>query len=332
MLIILGVTLLTFILTHAIPGVDPLAAYITQSTPISQYPAIAKYYGLDKPLYEQYFHYLWGLIHGDWGYSATASMPVTQAIEGFFPATFELTLVALVISTVLGIVLGTISAIKSNTLPDHASRIFSISTISVPSFWLGLLFQFVFFLQFKTHGLPFLPSSGRVSEMVALTHPLHKITGLYLLDSLVTGNWPFFYSALSHIILPALTLALVTMGIKARVVRASVLEVLNSEIVTAALARGVPWRVVVYKHVLRNSLVPIISVVGLSFAYLLTGAVLVETVFSWNGMGEWAANAILNNDSAAIVGFALFSAIIFVLINFLTDILYTFVDPRIRTV
>ena len=323
-------TLLTFILTHAIPGVDPLAAYVTQSTPISQYPAIAKYYGLDKPLYEQYFYYLWGLLRGDWGYSATASMPVTQAIEGYFPATFELTFMALVISTVLGVFLGTVSALRSNKLPDHVSRIFSISTISIPSFWLGLLFQFVFFLQFKTHGLPYLPSSGRVSVTVALTHPLHRITGLYLFDSLVTANWPFFFSALSHIILPALTLALVTTGIKARVVRASVLEVLNSEIVIAALARGVPRRVVIYKHVLRNSLVPIISVVGLSFAYLLTGAVLVETVFSWNGMGQWAANAILNNDSAAIVGFALFSAIIFVLVNFLTDVLYTFVDPRIR--
>lgn len=329
-LIIVGVTLLTFILTHAIPGVDPLSAYITQATPISQYPAIAKEYGLDKPLYEQYFYYLWGLIHGNWGYSATAAMPVSQAIVSFFPATFELTIVALAISTVLGILLGILSAVRSNKLADHASRVFSISTISIPSFWLGLLFQFVFFLQLKSHGLPYLPSSGRVDATIAAIHPLHQITGLYLLDSLIQGNWLFFESALAHIILPACTLALVTTGIKARVVRASVLEVLKSELVTAALARGVPMRVVVFKHVLKNSLIPIISVVGLSFAYLLTGAVLVETVFSWNGMGQWAADAILNNDSAAIVGFALFSAIIFVVVNLLVDIAYTIVDPRIR--
>jgi ABC-type dipeptide/oligopeptide/nickel transport system permease component len=329
-LIIFGVTLLTFILTHAIPGVDPLTAYITQATPISQYPAIERQYGLNRPLYEQYFYYLWGLIHGDWGYSATAAMPVTQAIESFFPATFELTVVALVISTILGIVLGVVSALESNKAADHVSRLFSISTISIPSFWLGLFFQFLFFLQFKTHGLPYLPSTGRVDPEIAATHPLHQITGLYLLDSLATGNWPFFDSALAHIILPALTLALVTTGIKARVVRASVLEVLKSELVTAALARGVPQRVVIFRHVLKNSLIPIISVVGLSFGYLLTGAVLVETVFSWNGMGQWAANAILNNDSAAVVGFALFSSIIFVAVNLIADFAYAFVDPRIR--
>jgi ABC-type dipeptide/oligopeptide/nickel transport system permease component len=328
--ILLGVTLLTFILTHAIPGVDPLAAYVTQSTPISQYPAIAKFYGLDKPLYEQYFYYLWNLMHGNWGWSTTAVMPVAQAIESYFPATLELTVVALVISTTLGILLGIVSALKSNRLPDHIARIFSISTISVPSFWLGLLFQVFFFLELETHGLPYLPSNGRVDEKIALIHPLHQITGLYLVDSLITANWPFFESALTHIILPALTLALVTTGIKARVVRASVLEVLKSEIVTAALARGVPWRVVIFRHVLKNSLVPIISVVGLSFAYLLTGAVLVETVFSWNGMGQWAAGAILNNDSAAIMGFALICAVIFVVINLIVDIVYTFVDPRIR--
>lgn len=257
-------------------------------------------------------------------------MPVTQAIASYFPATFELTVVALFISTTLGILLGTISALRSNELPDHAARIVSISTISVPSFWLGLILQFAFFFILKTHNLPYLPSSGRVSEQVALAHPLHVITGLYLLDSLLTGNWPFFVSALRHIILPAMTLALVTTGLKARVVRASILEVLHSDLVTAARARGVPQRVVIYRHVMRNALIPIVTVVGLSFAYLLAGTVLVESVFSWNGMGEWAAQAILNDDSAAVMGFTLFIAIIFVLINLFVDVAYTFIDPRIR--
>lgn len=328
--IILGVTLLTFVLTHALPGVDPLAPYITSQTPVSQYPIIARQLGLDQPLYIQYFTYLWQLIHGNWGYSATASMPVTQAIATFFPATLELTVTALIIAIFLGIVLGIVSALRSNSPIDHASRIFSISTISIPSFWLGLIFQFAFFYILKTHGLPYLPSSGEVNEQIALTHPLHMITGLPILDSLLTRNWPYFESALAHIILPAMTLALVTTGLKARVVRASVLEVLKGEFVTATRARGVPWRATIYKHVLRNALIPIISVVGLSFAYLLGGAVLVETVFSWNGMGQWAAQAILNNDSAAIMGFVLFTAIIFVIVNFLIDISYIFIDPRIR--
>ncbi|MDA4128858.1 MAG: ABC transporter permease [Thaumarchaeota archaeon] len=327
--VLFGVAVLVFLLTRAAPGIDPIFAYVTPNTPSSAYPVIREQHHLNDPLYVQIWYWFWDVLHGDLGYSPSAGMPVSMAAAIFFPATAELTIAATIISLSVAIPLGILSALKSNKWQDHATRLFVMTSSSMAVFWLGLMLQFVFFYLLRVNGLPSLPPAGRISPDVLVSQSITHYTGLNVLDSVLNGNLPYLVDSLSHLVLPATTLALVSMGLTARIMRSSMLEVLGQDYITMARGKGLPERVVIYKHAFKNAMLPTTTVVGLSFASLLSGAVLTEKIFAWNGMGSWAANAALANDTVGIIGFTLVTATIFVCVNLVVDIVYAILDPRI---
>jgi peptide/nickel transport system permease protein len=276
---------------------------------------------LDKPLWEQYFYYLNDLIHLNLGKSFLENRPVTTALAQYFPATFELTIFAMIIAVPFGIIGGIISAIRQNKLSDHITRIIAIVGYSLPIFWLALMLQYVFAYQF-----PIFPLEGRLSA--GMTSPT-TFTGFYVLDSILSGNGATLLSSLHHLLLPAFTLGFATLAIILRMMRSSMLEVMGSDYIRTARAKGLSERTVIYKHALRNAMIPTITVTGLAFGGLLSGAVLTETIFNWPGMGRFAAHAVLGLDFNAVMGFTLVVAIIYVLANLIVDILYAVVDPRV---
>lgn len=305
---------------------NPAAAYITERMTPQQIAAIEERFHLDEPVYVQYFYWLDGLVHGDWGYSKTAGMPVTEAMAAYFPATFELTLVSILIAIVLGVALGTVSAVRRDTSVDHATRVIALSGVSLPIFWLGLMLQYIFAFQLK-----WVPLEGRFDVYLSLAQPkLTQYTGFRLIDTLLNGNFVLFGDAAIHIILPAITLSFGTIAIITRIMRSSMLEVMNQDYVKTARSKGLPERLVTRKHARRNALIPTTTVVGLSFGGLLGGAVLTESIFSWPGLGRWSATATITNDFASILGFTLLSAFIYVLVNLAVDVLYAYLDPRVR--
>jgi len=330
--VLIGVSMLTFTLSHVIG--DPIAAYITsQDLRLSdvQMQKIVVAHHLNDPLYLQYFYYVSDLLHGDWGISRTDSdRPVLVSIQNYFPATAELSLVSMLFALVLGIPIGIISAVRKDKPADHATRVFSLVGVSTPVFWLALILQYVFYYQFKLHNIPSLPASGRVSEFLWLDHPLHVITGMYTIDSLMTGNFPIFFDVLVHLILPGFALSYVFMAVFVRMMRSSMLEVMRQDYITLARSKGLSERVVIYRHALRNAMIPTVTVAGLAFGGLLAGAVLTETVFSWPGVGRWSTSAIVRDDIASIMGFMLIIAIVYMLANLIVDLLYAWIDPRIR--
>lgn len=331
-LVLLGVSMIVFFVLRGMPGVDPLAAYIAPGLPISQDALVAlrAELHLDEPLPVQYVYYVAGLVRGDWGYSRTAAQPVLQALLGRLPATVELAFFAVVLSTAIGIPAGIVAALTKDRAPDIAVRVVSITGISFPVFWLGIILQLVFFYYLGQLGLPSLPSRGRVGDTVALLSPLSPVTGFYLVDSLLRGNVTFFGSALRHLTLPAVTLSLISLAAVVRVMRASMLEVLRQDYILLARSKGLPARTIIVRHALRNAITPVLTTAGTTLGILLGGAVVVETVFSWPGMGSLAAQGILNNDSILVVGFTLFVATMMVLVNLVVDVLYAVVDPRVR--
>jgi len=327
--VLLGLTVITFIITHVLT--NPVSEYTTGKTTPAQLQQIIQAYGFNKPLPVQYFIYLGNLLVGNWGASRSMSgQPVLSVINSLFPATAELSLVALIIEIGLGIPLGIIAATRRDKWVDQVTRILALAGVSMPVFWFGLLLQYVFSYQFHVLGLPYLPTTGRVDQLVLQAHPLHQITGLYLLDSLLTLNFPVFESALSSIILPAITLAFTGLGLIVRITRSSMLEVLKQDYIILAKSKGLPQRVVVYRHALRNAITPALTIIGISVGYTLAGAPLVEVVFSWPGIGRWAALAITSLDYNGIMGFTIIVGIIFVTTNLIVDIAYAYTNPRIR--
>ena len=331
-LVLIGVSVVVFFLLRGMPGVDPLAAYINPGLPISPQALelLRHELHLDQPLPVQYFYYIADLLHGNWGYSRTATQPVLIALLERLPATIELAFTAVLFSTAIGVPAGVVAALRKDRTPDVAVRVISITGISFPVFWLGIILQLVFFYYFGQLSLPSLPSRGRVGDLVALEDPVHSITGFYLVDSLVTGNLPFFVSALRHLLLPAFTLSLISLAAVVRIMRASMLEALRQDYILLARSKGLPRRTVIVRHALRNAITPVLTTAGTTLGILLGGAVVVETVFSWPGVGLLAAQGILNNDSVLVVGFTLFVATMMVLVNLVVDVLYAIVDPRVR--
>ena len=320
--VLIGVSILVFSLTR-LAG-DPAAAYATEKSTDADIDAIRERFHLDEPIINQYWYWLDGVIHGDWGYSRTARLQVTDAIMEFFPATFELTLISMAIAVIIGIALGTISAVKRDTPVDHGTRILALSGVSLPIFWLALILQFVFY-----YLLGILPATGRYSDQYILTG-VPDVTGFLLVDSLIVGNLSLFTDAVWHIILPAVTLSFGTIAIITRIMRSSMLEVMNQDYVKTARAKGLSERVVIRKHARRNALIPTTTVVGLSFGGLLGGAVLTESIFSWPGLGRWSSSAILSNDWASILGFVLLVSVVYVFVNLIVDLMYAYLDPRVR--
>lgn len=328
--VLLGASVLVFLLTRAIPGIDPVVMYVGPETPLEAYEEIRRRHGLDRPLYEQYLFYMRDLLRGELGYSRTAQAPVATVLRRLLPATVELTLSAFLICVSLGIPLGIYAALRERTAADHLLRALSVAAVSVPSFFFGLFAQLVFFYWLRTVGLPHLPPSGRIDDFHLLFGHFGQITGFLILDAIIARDWSALASAVQHLILPSLTLALFPLGLLVRVVRASALEVLGADYITYAHSKGLPRHVLIVKHLLKNALIPVVTVMGLIWGRLAGGSVLVESVFSWPGIGGWAASSVLANDLAGIMGFTLVVTATFVLINLMVDVAYTYLDPRIR--
>lgn len=323
-IVLFGISMITFILAYMIPG-DPARLMAGNFATHEQVAQIRIELGLDRPLYEQYLRYLNRLLHGDLGMSIHTRRPVTDDITEYFAATFELTTISMLIALTIGFPLGIISATKKDQLADHLSRFFSLSGVSMPSFLLGLLLQLIF----GTY-LNILPIGGRVNSSIRRTYPLPRITGLYLPDALLAGNWTFLISAVKHLILPAICLSFASLVVITRMMRANMLEVLREDYITTVKSYGFSNRKVIYKYALRNALIPTITIISLSYGYALAGTFLVETIFSWPGLGRYVTLSIINSDYPAIMGTVLLIAIVVMTLNLLVDISYLYIDPRIK--
>jgi len=323
-LVIFGTISITFFLSRVVPS-HPELLWVGQHPTYEQIERARKMLGLDKPLYVQYFSYLTNFLRGDLGQSVRFKSDILSDILLRLPATLELVIAGFIIALALGIPLGVISAVKENKLVDHATRTVSIAGASIPVFWLGIVFQIVFFGM-----LGILPLTGRISPEIDLEHPITRITGFYLIDSLATGNWLAFKDALVHLILPAITIAAYPLGLCTRMVRASMIEVLRENYIRAARASGIPERTIVFRFALKNSIIPALTALGLSFAYSITGAFLVEFIFSWGGIGSYLTYALSSIDYPVIVGVTIFVCVFYVAINLILDIFQAVVDPRVR--
>ena len=317
-----GVTLITFTLTYLLPGNPALVKAGPLATP-EHIAEMERRMGLDRPVVVQYWRYLSGVLRGDLGESATTGRPVTRDLLQRVPATLELTLASLVVALGLGIPLGVVAAVRRDGWVDHVSRLLGVGGVAMPTFWTGLLALYLFF--YKLGIAP--PPLGRLSTGVAAPA---TITGLYTVDALLTGNGAALRSALAQLVLPALTLGFSVMAPLTRMVRATMLEVLESDYIKAAWAAGLPRRTVVYGDALRNCLIPVITLIGVVFGFLMAGNVVVEIVFAWPGIGNYAVTSLMSKDSGPIQSFVLFVAVVYVLVNLAVDLAYGFVDPRIR--
>lgn len=319
-LVLFGLSVITFTLSHVVPS-DParmMAGPRANQTTINK---IREQYGLNDPVVSQYFHYVVGVMHLDFGTSFSSRKPVRADLGRYLPATIELGFYAFLLSTIIGIPLGVISAVKRNSWIDHLARFISISGLALPVFWLALMVQFLFFGK-----LGWLPDGQRLPTSVT---PPKQITSLYTIDALLTGNWHVLRLAIVHLIMPVCVLAYGSLAVITRMVRGGMLEVLNQDYVRTARAKGLDQRLVIVRHALKNALLPTVTSIGLQVGLLLSGAFLVEIVFSWPGIGRYSVQAIQQTDYNAIMATTLVIALIFVLMNLVVDILYLFLDPRI---
>jgi peptide/nickel transport system permease protein len=321
--LMVGMTLIAFVVSHSVPA-DPVAAHLGQRAMEDRtiVAAFRQQWGLDRPLHEQYLTYVGNLIRGDLGTSIRTRMPVADDLGRYLPASAELAIAATLVGVVLGVPFGVISAVRRNHWIDHALRGLSLIGVSSPVFWLGLVALYVFYFR-----LGWLPGPGRLD--VGMPEP-QRLTGMYTLDSLLTGNWAAFSASVRHLILPGLVLASVYLGLVTRMTRSSMLEVLSADYVRTARGKGLAERLVIYRHALSNALIPTITVLGLAFGDILAGTVLTETIFSWPGIGRYAYQSAVTLDFPAIMGVSLLIAAVFIIVNLLTDIAYVLLDPRLR--
>jgi len=327
--VLLAVTVLTFMLSQA--SGHPEAAYVAEDAPPEVVEQVIKRYHLDEPAVTQYLWYLKNLLRGDWGISRSSSnLPVLEAIKEYFPATLEVALLAILIAMLISLPLGIAAALNRNGWIDNVTRVLSLAGVSLPIFVSALLLQYFFFFKLQQAGLFHFPLGGRVTLGLIIDHPLKRVTGMYVLDSLLTGNWSIFFDSFKHLLLPALSLGLASTGMLTRITRTSMLDVLNEDYITVARAKGLRESRLILTHALRNSLIPVITILGLRLGRILGGTVIVETVFFFPGLGHWAVGAICTSDSASIMGFVLLISIIRSLLNLVTDLGYSLLDPRIR--
>ena len=318
---LIGLSILTFAIARIVPG-DPvgLAAGPRATEEIKE--ALRREFGLDQPLPVQYVDYISGLFQGDWGQSLYTRREVLGDLRAFWPATLELTTAAVIIATLLGVPAGVISAMYRNRLPDHVARVLSLFFVSFPSFWLAMIFQTWF-----ARDLGLFPIGKRLPVLVA---PPPATTGLFLVDSLIQLDFETFAVSLRHLFIPALVLSFGAFASITRITRASMVEALEKDFVRMERAIGIPYRVIIFKYVLRNALIATITVISLNFGWLMAGAILIETIFDWPGLGLYAVHASLSLDFQPIMGIAVLYGIVFSVVNILTDIVYGILDPRIR--
>jgi len=326
-LVAFGVTVLIFALLQLVSPEQRAALFVTDVKQLAQLDNVIRKYGLDKPVYVQYWMWLQQLAHGDLGWSQTARMPTSEAIAAFFPATLELTLYIFVPVVLIGLWFGTQAAVHKDRFVDHFSRLFAISLRGMPSFVWGLILLMVFY-----GWLNWFPP-GRLSleaDLFTKSPEFRSYTHLLTVDALLNGQWWIFVDAIKHIAGPALTLVLVEMALLVRITRSSMLEVLRQDYVRTARAKGLAEPVVINLHARRNALIPVITLSSLLFVGLLGGVVLAETIFNFPGIGKWGAVAAVQLDIPGVTGFAMFVAGLTVLGNLAADLLYAAIDPRIR--
>ncbi len=318
--ILLGLSIMLFLGTRALPG-GPAQALLGERATPEAVAQIRRQYGLDKPVYVQYWAYLKTFARGDFGTSVTTRRPVTQELKERFPATIELATAALLFSILLGIPLGFVAAKRYGGVVDNASLVASLIGVSIPIFFLAILLKYVFAVK-----LGLLPTVGRISVLIDVEHR----TNFYVLDAILAADLDAVWDTLKHLVLPAVALGTIPLAVVTRITRAAVLDVLNEDYVRTARAKGLGPRVVDTRHVLRNALLPISTIIGLQTGLLLSGAVLTETVFAWPGMGTWLVDAIEQRNYPVLQGGILFVSAVFVLVNLLVDISYAIINPRIR--
>ena len=317
---LIGISLLVFLMIHLVPG-DPAQIMLGERADAASIEALRLEMGLDQPFHVQFARYFADLLRGDLGRSFRTHELISTEIIERFPATCELTVAAMIIAIAGGIGLGVLAALARGKAADYVSMVAATAGISMPVFWLGLMLMLLLAVQF-----PLFPVSGRLGASVQV----EAITGFYLLDAILGSNWKGLADALWHLALPALTLATIPLAFIARMTRANLLEVLGEEYVRTARAKGLPPRLVVLRHALRNAFVPTLTVIALEFGYLLGGAVITETIFAWPGLGRWVFLAVQARDFRAVQGGVLLLATVFMVVNLIADILYACLDPRIR--
>jgi peptide/nickel transport system permease protein len=321
-LTVFGVLTLAFIITKSIPQ-DPVATLLgpTGMRNPDLVQSVTQTWKLDRPLWEQYLYYLGNIFRGELGRSSWSRGPVIDDLAARFPATVELAIFAFIIAMAIAIPTGILSAVYRDTPIDHISRVVSVAGISAPGFWWGVMFLYVFYFL-----LGIFPGSGRLSEMAI---PPPHFTGLYLIDSLVAGQTDVFFDALRHILLPAFTLGIGCSGVTSRLTRSAMLEVLRKEYIKTARMKGLPERIVIFRHALRNSLMAPVTYMAVLFGELLTGVVFIEVIFNWRGMGEYVVNGIFNADYPVILATVIVIALIYSTANLVVDLLYRLLDPRV---
>ncbi|RLQ82440.1 ABC transporter permease [Planomicrobium sp. Y74] len=318
--VLLGMTFIVFMIIRAIPG-DPAQVILGQQASEEAIKALRTTLGLDNPWYIQYFDYLKGLVTGDLGQSLRTRTPVVDEVWPYLAATIELSVFAVIIAIIIGINAGIISAWFQNSWFDYLAMIIALIGVSMPIFFLGLLNQWIFAIE-----LDWLPTSGRMN----VRDPIESITGFYIIDTIITGQYDQLSTIMRHLILPGTALATIPMAIIARMTRSSMLEVMRSDYVRTARSKGLRMFWVVYKHALKNAIIPVLTIIGLQMGLLLGGAILTETIFAWPGIGRYIYEAINYRDYPVIQSGILIVAFIFVMINLFVDLLYSLVDPRIK--
>jgi peptide/nickel transport system permease protein len=317
--VLLGVSILSFSLIQMAPG-DPARTIAGEHASPQVLSAIREKYGLDEPAIVQYWIWLRQVLRGDMGRSIVSNERVIKEILHRFPNTVELAFFSMFIAVIVGASAGIVSASRQYSSLDYATMGVALFGVSMPVFWLGIMLMMIFGVFLK-----WLPIGGRIDTLI----PFHRITGLYLLDSILTWNGKALVSSLRYLILPSVALATIPMATIARVTRSSMLEVLRQDFIRTERAKGLSERMVIYKHAARNALLPGVTVIGLNFGLLLAGAILTETIFAWPGIGRYVVNAVGMRDYPAVQGCVLFFAFTFVIVNLITDLLYVLIDPRI---
>ena len=323
LIVLLGVVTITFFITRVVPS-DVAGKWAGERATEEQRKQAIAELGLDKPLVTQYVNYLKDLLSGDLGRSLRTKEPITKELASYFPATMELVLVAFLFAMFVGIPMGIYSAKKNGKMLDHATRFFSIGAVSLPTFWVAMVFQLVFYRL-----LNWLPLGGRISISASLLYDVPNVTGMLILDCILTGSWGLLGDAFVHIIMPGFTIALYPIGLVARMTRSALLEILNEDYITAAKSYGVREGKVLWRYALKNSLGATATVVALSMGYSLTNTFLTETIFSWPGLGSYVSKSVTTLDYPEIMGIAIISAIFYVILNLVADIIIA-LDPRIR--
>jgi peptide/nickel transport system permease protein len=320
--VLAAVSVVTFFVARVVPA-DPAALYVGPRPRQAQVERARRELGLDRPLPQQYLSYVGDLLSGDLGISLRSKQPIASDLRAFLPATLELVTTATLMSLVVGVPLGVYAGARPNGVLDHSSRVASIGGVSIPTFWLALILQLIFF-----RTLHWLPLGGRLSNDVALNDPVRVVTGFYVIDAAISGNWIAWRDALWHLVLPAVCLAAYPIGLVTRMTRSAMVDVLGERYIAAARAEGIQERTIRFRLALKNAILPTLTVLGLTFAYSVTGAFLVEIVFAWPGVGTYVTQGILSVDFPVIIGVTLVVTVVYLLVNLAVDLIHAALDPR----